>query len=156
MDTESPTDAPAAVSGASTTSREPSKAATVPISRTIPVNTPPRLRLVQVRLQQHVLARRLDVEVEEVERRCEVAQDGRAVPAQGRRDEQEHLVHQTGGEERRGEHRPALEQERLDTFGGECAQLLFERAGAQLELRALRERPAAEREPSGLANRSDV
>ena len=77
-------------------------------------------------------------------------------PGERRRDEDEQLVDEVGGEERRRERRPALEQQRLHALGGERAQLLLERAGAQLELGALRQRPAAEREPARLARGADV
>ena len=87
----------------------------------------------QVRLQQHVLAGRLEVEVEEVERRWEVAEERRAVPAQDGRDEEEQLVDQACGEERRRQRRAALEQQRLDALGGERTQLLFERTAARVE-----------------------
>src|SRR2546421_9387001 len=91
-ETESPTATPPAVSGAPTTSREPSKAATVPTSRTMPVNTRQRLRLVQVRLQQHVLAGRLEGEGGGGERRWGVAEGRRAVPPHGGGDREEQLV----------------------------------------------------------------
>ena len=72
------------------------------------------------------------------------------------RDEEEQLVDEAGCEERRGERRAALEQERLDALRGERTQLLLERAGAQLELRPVRQRAAAEGEPPWLPRRFDV
>ena len=71
-------------------------------------------------------------------------------PASDGRDEEEQLVDEACGEERGRERRAALEQQRLDAFGGERAQLLLERPAAQLELRALRQRAAPEREPARL------
>src|SRR5580765_3335874 len=155
-ETESPTAELAAVSVPLTTSREPSKAATVPTSRTIPVNMRQRLRLAQVRLQEDVLARGLGMLVEELDRLGELGQRVRPVSREHWRDEQEQLVDEACREERGGEGRPALEQERLDAFGRERAQLLFERPAAQLELGALRQRPAPEGEPPGLPVGSDV
>ena len=73
-----------------------------------------------------------------------------------RRDEEEQLVDEAGLEERARERRAALEQQRLDALGGERAQLVLERARAELELGALRQRAAAEREPARLARRVDV
>src|SRR5581483_9538909 len=130
--TESPTVAPAAVSAAATTSREPSNAATVPTSLTMPVNMRQRLRLVQVRLEENVVARGLDPDVEEVERRAELSEDVRPFAGENRRDEEEQLVHHARGEECGRERGPALEQERLDAVGAERAQLLLQRAVAQL------------------------
>src|SRR4051794_19362126 len=154
--TESPTTATSAVSGAATTSRELSKASTVPSSRTMPVNMRRRLRLVQVRLQQHVFSRGLCAEVEELERGFEVAEDTRPVPCQDGRDEEEQLVDDTGGEKRRGERRPALQQQRPDALRRERAQLLVEWAGAQLEFGPLRQRAAPEGESPRLAGGRDV
>ena len=45
-----------------------------------------------------------------------------------------HPVDKPGLEERARKRRPAFEQERLDALGGERAQLVLERARAQLEL----------------------
>ena len=77
-------------------------------------------------------------------------------PESRRRDEEQQLVDEPGLEKRACERRAALEQQRLDALGGERAQLVLERAGAQLELGALGERPAAEREPARLPRRVDV
>src|SRR4051794_3527456 len=73
-----------------------------------------------------------------------------------RRDEEEHLVDEVFGEERRRQGRAAFEQKRLDAIRGERTQLVLERPGAQLELRSFRERAAAEREPAGLAHGVDL
>ena len=73
-----------------------------------------------------------------------------------RRDEEEQLVDEARLQERPGERRAALEQQRLDALGGERAQLVLERAGAQLELGAVRQRAAAEGQPPRLARRVDV
>ena len=56
-------------------------------------------------------------------------------PAITRRDEEQQLVDEVGLEERGRERRAALEQQRLDALVGERAQLVLERAAAQLELR---------------------
>ena len=49
-------------------------------------------------------------------------------------DEEHQLVDEAGGEERGRDRRAALEQERLHALGRERAQLVLERAAAQLEL----------------------
>jgi hypothetical protein len=61
-------------------------------------------------------------------------------------------VHQ----ERRRERRAALEEERLDAVGGERLELVRERAGAELELGVLRERPTPEREAPRLSRHRDA
>ena len=73
-----------------------------------------------------------------------------------RRDEEEQLVDEACFQERPGKRRASLEQQRLDALGGERAQLVLERAGAQLELGAVRQRAAAEGQPPRLALRVDV
>ena len=75
------------------------------------------------------------------------------VPREGRRDEDQHLVDEVGLEERRGERRPTLEQQRLDALVRERAQLLGERPGPELEVEPVRERPSREDEPPRLALR---
>ena len=77
-------------------------------------------------------------------------------PASSGRDEDDELVDEAGLEERGGERRAALEQQRLDAVGGERRELLGERARAQLEAGAFGERPAAEGEPAGLAGGVDA
>ena len=54
-------------------------------------------------------------------------------------------------EEGGGECRPTLQEQRLNTFGGERRQLVLERPGAQLERRTVRQRTAPEREAARLA-----
>jgi hypothetical protein len=60
-----------------------------------------RLRLAEVCLDQHVLARRFEAEVEQLERGGKLAHYVRAVPAEDRCDEEKELVDQAGGEKRR-------------------------------------------------------
>ena len=52
--------------------------------------------------------------------------------------------------------RAALEEERLDAFRGERRELLDERPGAELELRAFRQGALAERESARLALGADL
>ena len=87
---------------------------------------------------------------DELERARQAVEQPRPVAGEPRRDEDEQLVDEPGLEERGGERRPALEQERLDALGGERGELLAERSRAELELRALRQRAAPEREPARL------
>src|SRR4051794_37734515 len=105
---ESPTAAAAAVSGAATTSREPSNASTMPSSRTMPVNMRPRLRLAQVRLHQEVFSYGLDVTVQKLDRRRQIAEKRRPRAREDGRDEQEQLVDEAGLEERGRESRAAF------------------------------------------------
>src|SRR5579864_2101414 len=82
----------ASVAGASTTRREPSKAATLPSSRTMPVNTEGRLRHPDVRFEQRVGARPPRREVREHDRLGQVAEKVRAGARDHRRNEDEQLV----------------------------------------------------------------
>src|SRR5207344_2494503 len=63
-----------------------------------------------------------------------------------RGDEDEQLVDQVGREEGGGQGRPAFEEERLHSLVGEHRQLVVQRARAELELRARRQRATAEGE----------
>ncbi len=54
------------------------------------------------------------------------------------------------------EGRPALEKKRLDALGGESRELGAELSGAELELGAVRQRPAAEGESPGLPHHRNV
>src|SRR5262249_38675687 len=103
--------------------------------------------LMHVRGQEHVLSDGLGVETAQVEGRLELAEESRAGAGEPRGDEEQQLVDETLGEERRRERRAALEQERLDALGGERLELVADRAGSRLEPRSRRERPAAEGEP---------
>src|SRR5437762_492646 len=59
-------------------------------------------------------------------------------------DEEQHFVHEIGGEERRREGGPAFKQDRLHVLVSEARELPFElpfeRPAQKLQLRALRER----------------
>jgi len=94
--------------------------------------------------------------MEELERGRQVAEEARAGARDEGRDEEQQLVDETGLEERRRQRRAAFEQERLDALRGERAQLLPERAAAQLELRFFGQRAAPERESPGLRRGVDV
>src|SRR5579864_493747 len=142
----------ASVSGASTTRREPSKAATLPSSRTMPVNTQGRLRDADVRFEQHVFARRPGGKVRERHRFGQLAEEVRPSARDDRRDEDEQFVDEPRPKERGRECRPALEQKRLHALVRERAQLLAERAASHLELR----RTVTEREPPRLTNCVDI
>ena len=72
--------------------------------------------------------------MKEVEARCEIADRPRSFANQDGRDEEEQLVDEACREKRRGQRRAALEQQRLDALRRQRAQLLVERARAQLEL----------------------
>ena len=152
--TESPS---SAGSDASTTSLPSSNESTVPTSRTSPVNMPEAASTARGGTPRAGRPRRPAArQVHEPERGLEPGTSERPVAGERRRDEEQQLVDQPRVEERARERRAALEQQRLDAVGGERAQLLLERTGAQLELRALRERPAPEREPARLPRRLDV
>src|SRR5207244_13349725 len=72
------------------------------------------------------------------------------------RDEEEELVDQARLHERGREGRPALEQQRLHSFLGKATELFLDWAGAQLQVHALRQRPAAEDKSPRLPCSTDV
>src|SRR2546422_315944 len=76
---------------------------------------------VDARLHEDVLADPSDRELRQVEVH-RLSDEARATAADDRRDEEEQLVDQIRLEERGCERRSALEQQRLDAFGGERAQ----------------------------------
>ena len=80
----------------------------------------------------------------------------RPSPPISRRDEDEELVDETVRKEGGGERRPTLEEQRLDVLGGESRELVRQSACPELERRPVRERPATERQPPGLADDGDV
>jgi hypothetical protein len=69
------------------------------------------LSLVEVRLDEDVLSRRLGAQVEQVERSRQLAEEARAVSCDDRRDEEQELVDEPCPDERRRERRAAFEQE---------------------------------------------
>ena len=95
-------------------------------------------------------------QVEQGARLGEVTQEPRAGSRDRRRHEHEQLVDEARLEERGRERRPALEQERLDSLGGELCELVRSPPRAELQPGALRKRPAAEREPARLPRDGDV
>ena len=141
---------------ASTTSLPSSKDATLPTSRTSPVN------MTRGYGSRRYASRRTSSPTCRLDSRVrpsgslEALHEARPHARQGRRDEQEQLVDESRLQERSGQRRASLEQQRLDALRGERAQLLLERAGAQLELGALRQRPTPEGQPPGLPLRIDV
>src|SRR6185295_4716782 len=145
-ETESPTESPSAVRGASTwmlrPSSPPSTRATRPTSRTIPVNTRSRLpagvacvdstqalsRLAQPPREQDVDSDSLELGLAEVERFRQRARHRRAGARDDGRDEDEQPVDETVREECRRERRAALQEERLHPLPGERGELLPQRA----------------------------
>ena len=99
---------------------------------------------------------RLRGQPRQLDGRGQLAEPARPVPTDHGRDEDEQLVDEALCEERGRERRPALEQQRLHVVGGESRELVGQRAGAELERRPVRERPATERQPPGLADDRDV
>src|SRR3954470_9681829 len=91
----------------------------------------------------------------ELARGCEVAEQVRAFAAEPGSHEDEQLVDEVAFEERGRERRAALEQQALHALRAERGQLLAQRPRAQLELRALRQRTTADREPPRLPRRLD-
>src|SRR5438046_210562 len=104
----------------------------------------------QVRLEQDVFADLTGGQALELDRNIELAEETRAVAAGHGCDEDEQLVDEPGREERGRKRGSTLEQQRLDTFRGERAELVAERAAAQFELRPVRERSLSEREAARL------
>src|SRR4051812_39245504 len=102
----------------------------------------------RVRGQEDVLADGRRLERREPERLRERLDERRPGARQARRDEDEQLVDEPGAEERGGERRSALEQERLDALAAEPSQLVLERAGHELELRGGGEGGPAQPQPA--------
>src|SRR5262245_39981926 len=98
--TDPPTSVRAAASGASTTRSIPSVATpstetTRPISRTIPVNTSkPYLRLVHVRLNEHVATDRARLHPGELERPRKALEHSGAIARESGGHERQDLVHE--------------------------------------------------------------
>ena len=65
----------------------------------------------EVRLDEDVFSRRLSAQVEQIEPPREIAEEGRAVSRDDRRDEEKKLVDVPRFEERRGDRRAAFEEE---------------------------------------------
>ena len=112
--------------------------------------------LVHVRLEEHVLADRARLDARELERAREPGEHPRPVAGEARRDEDEQLVDEACLEERCSERRTALEEQRLDAVGRELLELLAERSRAELELGALGQRAAPERDPARLPHDGNV
>src|SRR5690242_14963680 len=100
--------------------------------------------------EEYVVTDLLGRQAMERQRLVELRKERGAGSADRRRDEQEQLVDEVVAEERGRDRRAAFEQDRLDALVGQRAQLLVERARPELERRAVRQRPAPEREPARL------
>src|SRR5918996_1912966 len=108
------------------------------------------LGLVQVSLEQDVLADRARLQARERDRPAQAGDHSGTLAGELRGDEDEELVDEILLEERRGERGAAFEQERLDAVRRERFELLAQRARAKLELGPLGKRTAAEGDPAGL------
>src|SRR3954453_1064355 len=114
------------------------------------------LWLVDVSGEEHVL---VDAPALEAGPRARLGQPpppGRAGAGDRRSHEEEHLVHEARFEERRGERRPAFEEERLDALAPELRERLRERPADELQVTPPRQRSHTEGEPPGLARRVDA
>jgi hypothetical protein len=111
---------------------------------------------VDVSGEQEVVPEPLELELRESERLAELPHPARAGAAELRGDEEEQLVDQLFAQERGCERRPALEEQRLHALAREPPEPFRRWPGDELELRALRERPAPERQSSWLALRVHV
>src|SRR5918996_5120211 len=103
--------------------------------------------------QQDVRSHPLGGRVRELDGRLELAEEAKAAAGEDRRDEEEQLVDEAGADECGRERGAAFQEEPLHSIAGQRAELRLERAGAQLELGALRERTLSEGEAARLPAR---
>src|SRR5439155_12829454 len=106
--------------------------------------------------QEHVLSDAARIETAQLDRLAQFPEERRPGTRKLWRDEEEELVDQARLHERGRESGPALEQQRLHSFLGKATKLFLERAGAQLQVHALRQRPAAEDKSPRLPCSTDV
>ena len=117
----------------------------------MPVNMRQRLRLAQVRLHEDVFSRGLRAEVEELERRVEIAEQRGPSPARTGATKRSSLSTKPASRNAVASVGPPSSRSDWTPSAASARELVRERAAAQLELRALRQRAAPEREPARLA-----